>query len=618
MNNILFYPFLSYYKSPVGAVKVNENINIKIKIIKSFEISNLLLHIYNDENVEIMTKPCLLDFSDDDNYQTYITKFSIDKPYLYWYYFSYCDCFGRHFIERTSDLGSEITDNEPNKFQLNVYEDFSHDFSWFRGKVMYQIYPDRFFVGGVRRLKKDGYNYEDYQEDVRYLPYNNVYCNDFYGGNIEGIIEKIPYLKDLGVGIIYLNPIFLSPTHHRYDTSDYLSIDDVVGTNASFKRLIKECKKEGIEVIIDGVYNHTGSDSIYFNKEKHFDEVGAYNSKDSKYYDWYKFISWPHKYESWWGIETLPRVNQKSSFVDFISGDKGVISHYMDMGIKGLRLDVVDELDSDFVRKINARIKNKDNNAITIGEVWEDATSKISYGKRRTYFDGYELDSVMNYPLRRAIIDYLLHGRLEHLVYLLREEVNNYSPNVLNNLMNLLSSHDVPRINSALSGVNFDSLSKSEMKNIEMTKSEYYKARSLVRMAYLMVYTLPGIPSLYYGDEVGMEGGRDPFNRRFMKWNPDQDPDLDLLSYFKSLGEMRNNLLPLEVLVSGNYKEEYFKDNVFIYNRFNDKAKIIIIINNSDYEYYYEISNATNLITKEKINGGTVVLSKTGVCLLVC
>lgn len=619
MEDILFYPFLSFYKKPVGAIKTNENCTIVVKIIKSYEIYNLLLHIFNDNYEEVLVKPLFIEESDyyhDDNYNTYIVNFSLDKTYLYWYHFTFNDCFGRHFIGRSADLGAKLYDNNPWNYQLNCYKENCSDFSWYQGKVMYQIYPDRFMVGEPRNYKKDGYNYKNELEEIRYLPYNGVYCNDFYGGNFRGIIQKLDYLKELGVGVIYLNPISLSPTNHHYDTSDYLKIDDVLGTEDDFVELIEKAKKVGINIIIDGVYNHTGSDSIYFNKDQHFSSVGAFNSPKSPYYSWYNFISYPSKYETWWGIETLPRVNQASSFVDFITGDDGVISHYMDMGIKGIRLDVVDELNDEFVRKINKSIKTKDENAITIGEVWEDASSKMSYGLRKQYFDGTELDSVMNYPLRLAIIDFLSHNRLEKLVYFMREEINNFPKFVLNSMMNLLSSHDMPRINSTFSGVNFNNLSKREASEIVMTKTEYYKCRNLVEMAYIMTYTLPGIPSLYYGDEIGMEGGKDPFCRQMMKWNPEEQ-DKELLSFFKKLGKMREELFPTKVLVDGLYQEEYFENNIYIYNRHNDQVKLIVIINNSDYDYYYPVAYATNLLSGFPVNGGTIIYPKTGAILLI-
>ena len=248
--------------------------------------------------------------------------------------------------------------------------------------------------------------------------------------------------------------------------------------------------------------------------------------------------------------------------MDFIAGDDGVINHYMKLGIKGVRLDVVDELNDDFVKRINTQVKKCDKDAITIGEVWEDASNKVAYGVRKHYFDGNELDSVMNYPLKNAIVDFLSHGRLEHLVITIREELNNMPKKVLDSLMNLMGSHDVPRIISIFSLVDFNTLSKKEMSQIVMTKSEYFKCRALVKMAYMIVYTLPGVPSLYYGDEIGMEGGKDPFCRRMMKWNEDSQ-DMGLLSFFKKLGKIREDLYKTSVLVNGTYQEEYFGNNNF-------------------------------------------------------
>ena len=614
MENILYKPYLSFYKNPVGGVATNTEIVITIKITKTYEICNLMINFYNDDLEEVLAKPLYYIDDNDYYYHTYQVKVMFEKPYLYWYHFTFDDCFGRHYIGRDDELNAKLYDKDTRNFQLNIFEKQNSDFSWFQGKVMYQIYPDRFNIGGVRHFKEAGYNYKDFSEEIRYLPYNGVYCNDFYGGNLKGITEKLPYLKSLGVGVIYLNPISLSPTNHHYDTSDYLKVDDVLGTEEDLIELIKAAKCADIAIIIDGVYNHTGSDSLYFNKDKHFASCGAYQSKQSNYYSWYSFSHYPDKYNAWWGIETLPAVNQKSSFVDFITGKNGVIDHYMKLGIKGVRLDVVDELNDEFTRKINSRIKDCDKDAITIGEVWEDASSKVAYGVRKQYFDGSELDSVMNYPLKNAIVDFLSHNRLERLVLWMREEVNNFPKHVINNLMNVLSTHDTPRLISVFSGVNFNALSKHDMASIFMTKTEYFKARAQLMMAYLMTYTLPGNPSLYYGDEIGMEGGKDPFCRRPMAWD---NGDTELLSYFKKLGNMRSYLLPYRILVDGTYQEERYDNNVYIYNRLNDNGKLIVIINNSDYDYYYPVNKALSLLEMNEINGGVVVKEKTGIVLLI-
>ena len=614
MKDILYCPYLSYYKSPVGGVFVDDEITLTIKITKSYEIYNLMVNFYNDKEEEVLSKPLYYLDTGDMNYHTYQVKVAFSSPYLYWYHFSFNDCFGHHYIGRDEKLEASLTDTNVCDFQLNVSNKTTSDFSWFQGKVMYQIYPDRFNIGKKRILKEGGYNYESVHEAIRWEPYNGVYCNDFYGGNFNGIREKLPYLKELGVGVIYLNPISLSPTNHHYDTSDYLHIDDVLGTEDDFKNLIKDAKKHNIEIIIDGVYNHTGSDSRYFNKDGHFDSVGAYQSKSSPYYHWYHFTSFPKKYDAWWGIETLPSVNQKSGFVDFITGSSGVINHYMEMGIKGIRLDVVDELNDNFVRSINKAIKRCDKDAITIGEVWEDASSKVAYGVRKQYFDGSELDSIMNYPLKKAIIDFLSHNRIETIVYYMREEVNNFSSKVINSLMNVLSTHDTPRLISVFSGVDFNALSKKEMSEVVMTKSEYFKTRQLLKMAYMITYTMPGVPSLYYGDELGMEGGKDPFCRKMMAW---ENGDYELLSYFKKLGAMRNHPEAFDIFSTGAYSEESFKDNVYIYNRHNEKGKVVVIVNNSDYGYFYHIDNAINLLDMKEVKGGTVVESKTACALLI-
>lgn len=613
MTDILYCPYLNKSKTPVGALHVYEETTLRLRITKSYNIYDLKIIVENDTK-EVLRKPLYLIPEYDNFYNVYEVKLSFDSPYLYWYYFSFSDCYGTHYIGRDESLNAKLCDYNVKKFQLNVGYETTNDLSWFQGKVMYQIFPDRFNRSGKINKKETGYNHENWNEDVMYEPYNGLHCNDFYGGNFQGIIDKLPYLKELNVGIIYLNPICLSASSHRYNTSDYMKIDDLLGTEEDFINLVNKAKEYDISIILDGVYNHTGDDSIYFNKYHHFKGIGAFESKDSIYYSWFRFIDYPNKYYSWWGIDSLPSVNQKSGFVDYITGPNGVISKYMRLGVKGIRLDVVDELNSEFVEKINKRIKEEDNNAITIGEVWEDATNKVAYDERKTYFNGKELDSVMNYPVKNAIIDYLNNHHLEHLVYRLRDQINNYPNKVLNSLMNILSTHDTERIISILSQVNFNSMSKKEVAKFRLSSSEYYNARSKVKLAYTMLYTLPGIPSLYYGDEIGMEGGKDPFCRAPMNWD---NGDSELLDYFIKLGRIRKDLENTKIFSNGEYQEELFNNDVFIYNRIYNNIKLVIIINNSNYDYYYNVDNAYDLINQLEINNQINVLSQTAMILKI-
>ena len=329
----------------------------------------------------------------------------------------------------------------------------------------------------------------------------------------------------------------------------------------------------GIKIILDGVYNHTGDDSIYFNKYKNYDSVGAYNSKKSKYYKWYNFINYPDKYDSWWGIDILPEINKNcNDFQNYIAGKNGVIERYLTLGVDGFRLDVADELSSGFIKKIRKTIKNFTNENFLIGEVWEDATNKIAYNLRREYFWGFELDSVMNYPLRDAVINYLLNGNCESLNTTVLNQINNYPKCSLDVLMNILGTHDTARILTVLSGRNLE-ISKEEMSNLKLTDFEKELAYKKLFIALVLVYTLYGIPTIYYGDERGLEGGKDPFNRQTINWDK---PTNKITNFYKKLGSIRDSE---EVLKIGETIVLKAEKGVFIFKRSNKNCDIIVAVN---------------------------------------
>lgn len=603
-KDVLYNPSFEMYKTPIGSLEIFEVATLNLYINKNFNIHDLKLVLYDD--VEVIGKYDLYYQYTNEDYNIFKVEISIEKPYLYWYYFEFNDCYGKHYIGASKSLDAILVDYNVSGFQINVYEPFKSNLSWFKGKILYQIMVDRFCKGGNNPLKKDGIYHEKWDEIPNYKPINGkILNNDFFGGDFEGIINKIDYLKSLNVGAIYLNPIFLSPSNHKYNTSDYLTIDPTFGTIDDFKMLVKVLKENGIELILDGVFNHTGDDSIYFNKYGNFDELGAYQSKKSKYADWYKFIKYPDKYKSWWGIDTLPAVNQESSFKDFIINK--VIKKWNSFGIKGYRLDVVDEINDKFLKEICKAIKNDSNDfdKIIIGEVWEDASNKISYNTRRTYFNGCELDSVMNYPVKNAIIDYLKNGNGYHLVYVLRNLINNYPKHVLDSLMNILSTHDTVRIITEFSRVNYNTLTLDERASFKLSKNEYYVARSKLKMACMILYTIPGVPTIYYGDEAGVEGFKDPFCRKTMPWG---NLDKDIYSFYKQIGEIRN----YKVFIDGIYQELFYKDGVFAYSRKKDNEEIITIINNSNYDFQFNIDSGIDLLDNTEINNYCIIYAQTG------
>ena len=604
-RDILFNPSFEKYKYPIGALEVNKSFNLNLYINKDFNIYDLKLVIYNDDG-EVDRKDLYYAYT-EDKYNIYKVEYSFDKPYLYFYYFEFYDCFGKHFIGTSKTLDAQLVDYNVEGFQVNVYNKFKSDLSWFKGKVMYQIMVDRFCKAGNNPMKDNGIFHNNWSDVPNYKPINGkILNNDFFGGDFKGIISKIDYLKSLNVGVVYLNPIFLSPSNHKYNTSDYLTIDPMFGTEEDFAFLVKTLKDNNIGLILDGVFNHTGDDSIYFNKYDNFDSLGAYQSKKSKYYNWYRFTKYPDKYESWWGIDTLPAVNQTSKFKDFVTNE--VIKKWNSFNIKGYRLDVVDEVNDEFLKDICKAIKSNGDN-IVIGEVWEDASNKISYNKRRTYFNGLELDSVMNYLVKDAIIDYLKNGNGYNLVHTMRQLINNYPKHVLDSLMNILSTHDTVRILTMFSKVNYNTLSLDERASFKLSRNEYYFARGKLKLGAMILYTIPGVPCVYYGDEAGLEGFKDPFCRRTMPWD---NIDNDIYSFYKKLGEIRKD----PIFVDGVYKELFYKDGVFAFERLKGSEKIVTIINNSNYDFIYnfdcEQTDAYDLINDERITSYTTVYAQTG------
>ena len=345
------------------------------------------------------------------------------------------------------------------------------------------------------------------------------------------------YIASLGTTILYLNPISKSFSSHRYDTGDYKTPDPMLGTEEDFMQLCRAAHDRGIKVILDGVYSHTGSDSRYFNKNETFDSIGAYNSKESPYASWFTFYNWPDSYRAWWDFETLPTVNKMDpEFIKYIITDEdSVVAHWLKLGADGYRLDVADELPDEFLKLLYDRVKEINPDALVLGEVWEDASNKTAYEKRRTYFTNAELDSVMNYPFRTAILNFMRgwdSGRgLRDAVMTI---VENYPPQVVACNMNLLGTHDTPRILTALVD-DFDG-SREEKAKRRLSRNNLEVARERLLMASFLQYTLPGSPSLYYGDEALMEGYKDPFNRRTYPWDRE---DMDMLNHFKRLGKLR-------------------------------------------------------------------------------
>lgn len=495
---------------------------------------------------------------------------------VHYYYFAYTSNGRRHYIKRGDSCHGQL--DQGDMYQLTVTARYYETPKFLKGGIMYQIFPDRFCSSGKehenvpsdRVMRKWG-------ELPYYKPDENghVWNNDYFGGDLAGICSKLGYLQDLGVTCIYLNPIFESHENHHYNTANYRKLDPLLGTNEDFRTLCTEAKKRGISVILDGVFSHTGADSIYFNKFGRYDTLGAYQSKNSPYYSWYNF--WGDKqYESWWGIDTLPNVDENNpDYTKYICGDQGVLEYWLELGAAGYRLDVADELPDEFLDNLRTCVKNYDPEKVVIGEVWEDASNKESYGVKRRYLLGDQLDSVMNYPFREAIISYIKGEAVNIFRDKIMVILDHYPKCTVDVLMNFVSTHDIERAINRFGGQPCDDKSKDWMASNELTPDEYNRGKTMLKCAMVLQFFLPGVPSIYYGDEVGLQGWKDPFNRRCFPWD---NEDEDLLNYTKQLGHIRREY---PVFVDGKMEFLVLEDDIVGFSRYDAEtgASLVILLN---------------------------------------
>ena len=535
---ILFDSKQLCYKDPFGTLVPNQMCTLHIHIPSTVQATKVKC-VINHEDGALHQEVEMPYKMKKGAYDIFQGKFSLTERGLYFYFF--------HITTRTGQfklfkVGDDTNMEAGDLWQVScVPADFTTP-DWAKGATMYQVFPDRFFKAGKVDLtgKLKPYTvHQNWNEEVEWRPTPDglVLNNDFYGGNFKGITEKMDYIASLGVTILYLNPISKSFSSHRYDTGDYKTPDPMLGTEADFTAMCNAAHARGIKVILDGVYSHTGSNSLYFDKNNTFGGKGAYCSKESPYYNWYTFRNWPNSYNSWWNFDTLPTVKKmEKSFVEYIiTGEDSVVEHWLKAGADGFRLDVVDELPNEFVRLLKERIRQIRPDALLIGEVWEDASNKSAYGERRRYFVDGVLDSCMNYPFRTAILNFT-KGKDDGYGFrnIVMSIAENYPPQVLACNMNLLGTHDTARILTALVD-DFDG-SREEKARRHLSRNDYDLAQERLQMASFLQYTLPGMPSLYYADETGMEGYKDPFNRRPYPWGRE---DMELLDHFKRLGQLR-------------------------------------------------------------------------------
>lgn len=580
-------------KSIFGTIEQGQKFDLRLFCVDGIFIHNIQVQFISDDDNSVMSFDMHYE-STNNGESAFSTTVKIDKVGLYWY----------KFVINT-EKGLFIKNKAGEDYQLTIYQKGYDTPQDFKGGVIYHIFVDRFNKGKDKACKwiKNGH-LKEWSQPLTIVDDDGVYrANDFYGGNLQGIVDKLDYLSDLGVTTIYLSPIFKSSSNHRYDTGDYNQIDELLGDEKSFVNLAKKAKEKNINIMLDGVFNHTGADSLYFNKFNNYNSIGAYQSQNSPYSDWYTFYNFPDDYHCWWGVTVCPTVRKNvKGFNKLLLADDGVVAKWIKLGAKAWRLDVVDELDEQLVRGIRKSIKKADKNALLIGEVWEDASNKISYGYRRHYLQGKELDGVMNYPFKQAILDYSMGGMAENFAVDIMRIVENYPHFALLTTMTMISSHDTVRALSLLSGIDTSHLTKKDKQDISLNHQQYSIAKQRLMMASCLEYILPGIPSIYYGDEIGMQGFDDPLNRKPMTWD---SIDNDLLNHYKKLGKIRKQY---KSALCGQTRC-YGQGNILTIERSCKENKLIMIANNSEHIVdYYIGSDVVNLFNSEAINKGWITI----------
>ncbi|MBQ9946616.1 MAG: glycoside hydrolase family 13 protein [Clostridia bacterium] len=581
-------PSKSWHKSLSGAIAAGSSLWLRVVLPRDLGVTACRLIISEDnKNDQVIN----MTWDNTDGIEEWWqTEIYLDAPKLLFYRFSYETSWGKTDIGPGKDthLG-EISSK--NKWQLTVYSADFQTPEWIKGGIIYQIFPDRFCYSGEKKdnVPGDRILRSDWGNTPHYLPDEKgiIRNNDYFCGDFKGIEEKLPYIASLGVNCIYLNPISEAHSNHRYDTADYMKPDPLLGTEEDFSRLCKKAHEYGIRIIFDGVYSHTGADSIYFNKYSRYGTDGAYNCPDSPYRSWYRFCADGKKYDSWWGIDTLPETNEENnSYSEFIAGENGVIDKWIGLGADGIRLDVADELPDSFLDKLRKAVKRHGEDKYILGEVWEDATNKISHGGRRRFLLGDQLDSVMNYPFRKAIIDFLLTANAERFMHTAFSITENYPPQALNCAMNHLGTHDTERILTLLSGISCEGKSRESQADIIISDDALKRGIKLLKMALAMNFTLPGVPSIYYGDEAGLTGCKDPFNRFCYPWG---NENAEILNFTRDIAKLRNSY---EVLKEGRFYPISATLGCVAYLRYKEGLKrIFVVINKNPQPITYRLNN---------------------------
>lgn len=546
MFNINFNSHDKKYKKPFGAVSKGSEVLIQIEVENDCDVYLIVDNQSHFERFKMKKNNFMYSFNlDTSDYTTTI-----------YYYFEIRygnECI--YYSNNSELLGGEgsVYEDIPNYFyQITIYDIKYPIPEWFLQSSIYQIFVDRFYNPEI--------NLEELDYDL----------TSVYGGNLKGIIEKLDYIKSLGISTIYLTPIFEAEEYHRYHTKDYEKIEPSLGDEEIFTELVCEIKKRDMHIILDCVFNHCSWNSKYFNKSGLYDTIGAYQSKDSKYYGWFTFNDYPDDYYTYLDVKEIPKFNgDNKDLLDYLLyNDDSIIKKWMDYGVDGWRMDAANYMDDNYLEKIYGAVKDYNSDSVVIDEAWNDASNYNYYDNKeyRRFFAGNELDSMIHYPLHGLILEfikgYYSADIFKSKYYSLME---NYPSEYLYSTANFISNHDVGRALTALNE-DFDNL----------------------KMAFCLLFSLPGIPIIYYGDEVGLDGGWEPDCRKAFPWS---NINNEVLNLVKSLSFMRNNHI---AFVKGDIEFIDF-DNLLVFKRSYDGEDLIVVLNNKDenilFEYEYGLKD---------------------------
>ena len=536
------------YKEPFGAASLGTRVRLTLRppVQEGFTACTLLLwHEFAAHLQEVELSPA----GTEDGCALFRGGYLLPlKPELIWYSFRFRRQDGTAvWLGKNGYCGQ----GEAMAWQQTVYDDSRPTPQWFGRGVTYQIFPDRFCrtaVPNAAGMLGDRLVHQRWNELMEYRPDENgeIRNRDFFGGNLKGIEEKLDYLKELGVSTLYLCPIFESDSNHRYNTGDYCRVDPMLGDEEDLRSLCDSAHKRGMHIMLDGVFNHTGSNSRYFNAKGEYPSLGAAQSTASPYSSWYNFQHWPDRYDAWWGIYTLPAVNEDDpDYIDFIiQGRNSVIRRWLRLGADAWRLDVADELPDSFIARIRSVMDEEKPGSFLLGEVWEDGSNKIAYSQRRRYLLGQETHGLMNYPFRVSAMDYLRGGDARSFMEAMETIRENYPRPAFYSCMNMLGTHDNPRILTMLGTYPKEAPpTRDGRAAYRMSPEEYHRGARLLQAGAILLYAFPGSPTVYYGDEAGMEGYEDPFNRGTFPWGRE---DRTLQRRFALLGSLRANRVSLQ------------------------------------------------------------------------